>query len=207
MRGSPAVSTCFVDVRDHESVKSFHQHFVKSFGTAPDVLVNNAGLARGKDPVSSAQVADWHEMIETNVTGLALVTHSFLPSMIEKRTGDIVMIGSIAGSQSYEGGSVYCASKAAVTAFTNALRLEVNGSNIRVIQVDPGMVETEFSLVRMKDDALASKVYDGVEPLSGRDIGDAVAHAVNLPSRICVSNITLLPTQQASVSKVHRHSR
>jgi 3-hydroxy acid dehydrogenase/malonic semialdehyde reductase len=202
--GAPEVHFSFLDVQIQKSIEDFYSAYTKAFKLSPDVLINNAGLARGRDPVLTASIADWREMIDSNLTGLVLVTKIFLPSMVEAMRGDIVMIGSIAGDQSYEGGSVYCASKAAVTAFTDTLRLEVNGKNIRVIQVDPGMVETEFSLVRLRDQGAANKVYTGLKPLTGDDVAASIGFAISQPPHVCISKLVLLPTAQASVSKVHR---
>jgi serine 3-dehydrogenase len=170
-----------------------------------EVLVNNAGLSRGLDKLPGGLVSDWEEMIDTNVKGLLYVTRAVLPGMIARGRGHVINIGSVAGLEVYPGGAVYCASKFAVRALTKGLRLDLNGTPIRVSEVAPGMVETEFSLVRFHGDAeRAAKVYQGLTPLGPDDIADAVVWCATRPLHVNVSDVVIWPTAQASTSVVHR---
>lgn len=194
------------DVRDRVSVD-------RSLGAAADLLdrldivVNNAGLALALDPVQGGDPADWDQMIDTNVKGLLHVTRACLPGLVRRRGGDIVNIGSVAGRQVYAGGAVYAATKFAVRAISDALRYDVLGTGVRVINVEPGLAETEFSLVRFKGDAdRAKSVYKGVRPLAAEDVADAVVWAVTRPSHVNVQQILLMPTDQASAHALHRRT-
>lgn len=201
-RGADATAIPF-DVRDRAAVERAltDRALVESL----DVVVNNAGLAAGLDPVQSAEPDDWERMIDTNVKGLLWVTRAVLPAMIAKKRGDVVNIGSVAGHQPYGGGSVYAATKFAVRAISDALRYDVLGTGIRVINVEPGLAETEFSLVRFHgDEARAKAVYRGVQPLTAEDVADAVTWAVTRPAHVNVQEILLMPTDQASAHAVHR---
>ena len=170
-----------------------------------DVLVNNAGLSRGLDPVQQGDPRDWDEMLDTNVKGLLYVTRAVLPGMIARGRGHVINLGSVAGHEVYRGGAVYCASKHAVDAITRALRLDVLGTGVRVSTVDPGLVETEFSLVRFRGDAeRAGSVYQGLTPLTPADVADAVLWCATRPPHVNVSELLLLPTDQASATAVHR---
>jgi len=170
-----------------------------------DVLVNNAGLSRGLDKLPNGLVSDWEEMIDANVKGLLYVTRAVLPGMIARGRGHIINIGSIAGRETYPGGNVYCATKFAVKALSNAMRLDLNGTPIRVSEVAPGMVETEFSLVRFHgDSARAAKVYQALTPLTGADIADTVVWCATRPLHVNVSEVVIMPTAQASATLVHR---
>jgi len=170
-----------------------------------EVLVNNAGLSRGLDKLPQGLVSDWEEMIDTNVKGLLYVTRAVLPGMIERGRGHIVNIGSIAGHEVYPGGNVYCASKFAVRALSKGLRLDLNGTPIRVSEVAPGMAETEFSLVRFHGDAeRAAKVYQGLTPLGPEDVADAVVWCATRPLHVNVSEVVIMPAAQASTTLVHR---
>jgi NADP-dependent 3-hydroxy acid dehydrogenase YdfG len=172
---------------------------------AIDVLVNNAGLSRGLDKLPNGLVSDWEEMIDANIKGLLYVTRAVLPGMIARGRGHIINIGSIAGRETYPGGNVYCATKFAVRALSNAMRLDLNGTPIRVSEVAPGMVETEFSLVRFHgDQARAAKVYQGLTPLAGADIADAVVWCATRPLHVNISEVVIMPTAQASTTLVHR---
>lgn len=168
------------------------------------VLVNNAGLAKGTDKVQSGQIADWDQMLDTNVKGLLYVTRAVLPEMIKQNRGHIVNIGSIAGRYVYPGGAVYCATKFAVRALTEGLRLDVLGTPIRITNIEPGMVETEFSEVRFQDKARAMKVYEGLTPLTAADVADAIFWSLSRPGRVNVQEMVLYPTDQASPTHVHR---
>jgi len=170
-----------------------------------EVLVNNAGLALGLAPLHEGEVDDWDRMIDTNVKGLLYVTRAVLPGMVERNRGHIINIGSIAGREVYRGGTVYCATKHAVRAITLGLRLDLLGTDIRVITVDPGMVETEFSIVRFKGDVeRAREVYEGLQPLTARDIADAVVYCATRPPHVNISEMVVMPTHQASATKVYR---
>ena len=172
---------------------------------AVEVLVNNAGLSRGMDKLPNGLVSDWEEMIDANVKGLLYVTRAVLPGMIERGRGHVINIGSIAGREVYPGGNVYCATKFAVKALSNAMRLDLNGTPIRVSEVAPGMVETEFSLVRFHGDAeRAAKVYKGLTPLGPDDIAEAIVWCATRPPHVNVSEVVIMPTAQASTTLVHR---
>ena len=170
-----------------------------------DVLVNNAGLSRGLDKFHEGRISDWDEMIDTNVKGLAYVSRAVLPGMIARGRGHVINIGSIAGHEIYPGGNMYCASKFAVMALTRGLRLDLNGTNVRVSTVDPGMVETEFSEVRFHGDKeRAAKVYKGFTPLSPDDVAEAVLFCANRPPHVNISEVIIMPTDQASTTMVNR---
>ena len=193
-----------LDVRDQAAVD-------KAIAGLPDewrpieVLVNNAGLSRGLDKLPGGLVSDWEEMIDTNVKGLLYVTRAILPGMIERGRGHVINIGSIAGHEVYPAGNVYCATKFAVRALTQGLRLDLNGTPIRVTEVSPGMVETEFSLVRFHGDAeRAAKVYKGLTPLGPADIAEAVVWCATRPLHVNVSEVVVMPVAQASTALVHR---
>lgn len=172
-----------------------------------DVLINNAGLALGLDKFQDANIDDWDTMISTNLQGLLYVTRNIIPKMIERNQGHIINIGSVAGHDIYPKGSVYAATKHAVDALTRSMRLDLNGTNIRVTAVDPGMVETEFSIVRFQNNtARAKEVYAGLQPLSAEDVADAVFYCASRPAHVNVSDILLFPTAQAAVDLVHRKS-
>lgn len=196
-----------LDVSQTASVESFTS-WVRSLTNRVDVLVNNAGGAHGMDPVERGQDADWETMLQTNVLGVLRMVRAMLPLMKPWAGGIIINIGSVAGRETYEGGAAYCAAKAGVLQITRALRLELNGSGLRVATVDPGLAETEFSLIRFKGDAVrAAKVYEGVEPLKAEDVADAVVWVANRPPHVCVDEMVLKCTDQAAVHKVYRRPR
>jgi NADP-dependent 3-hydroxy acid dehydrogenase YdfG len=201
--GAPEVFCAPLDVTDDASTEAFARAVTARFGRV-DVLVNNAGLAIGVDSVADGKPADWELMLATNVTGLLRLTKLFLPGMIARDAGHIVNMGSIAGHYTYAGGSAYAGSKHAVKAITGALRLELSGKKIRVSSVDPGMVETEFSQVRLGDEKKAKAVYQGMTPLTARDIAECIYFAVSRPPHVNVDHIIVMPTAQAAISKVHR---
>ena len=170
-----------------------------------DVLVNNAGLARTKDKLHEGNPADWDEMIDTNLKGVLYVSRLIVPGMIARKKGHIINIGSISGQEVYPGGGVYCATKHALRAITKTLRMELLGTNIRVTSIDPGAVETEFSLVRYRGDKeKAAAVYQGMTPLSGKDIANAVFYAATCPPHVNICELRITPTDQASVFMTHR---
>ena len=169
------------------------------------VLVNNAGGALGLDPVAEGKDADWEEMFQTNVLGLLRVTRAALPLMPHHAGSSIINIGSIAGHAAYEGGSAYCAAKAGTLQISRVLRLELCGTGIRVSAIDPGMAETEFSLVRFKGDAArAKKVYEGTQPLMAEDVAETIVWVASRPPHVCVDEMLLKCTDQAAIHKVHR---
>jgi 3-hydroxy acid dehydrogenase / malonic semialdehyde reductase len=193
-----------LDVRDRSGVDA-------AIGGLPpgwadiDVLVNNAGLAAGFGPLPDNDPSDWDRMIDTNVTGLLNVIHAVLPGMLARGRGHIVNIGSIAGRETYPNGAVYCASKAAVDRITAGLRMDVVGSGVKVSVIQPGLVETEFSMVRFGGDAeRAESVYAGLDPLTGADIADTVVWVVSRPAHVQVAEVVVLAGAQASATIVHR---
>lgn len=191
---------------DLTEAKTFEEMKQKHFFDA-DILINNAGLALGRDEVAYAQWDDFEQMIEVNFTAAIKMIHQVLPSMLKKGLGDIVTIGSIAGHQSYPLGSVYCASKAAMTAFHKSLRLETYGKNIRCMLVSPGMVNTEFSQTRFKGDMEKAKaVYQGMSPIKPQDIAAQILHMLKNPRYVNVDDIIVLSTDQGDATTVRRKS-
>lgn len=169
------------------------------------VLVNNAGLGRGMDRVHEGDPAEWDEMVDTNVKGLLFVTRAVVPGMVARGRGHVVNLGSVAGHEVYPGGAVYCATKHAVDAITRGLRMDLLGTGVRVSTVDPGMVETEFSVVRFRgDQERADRVYAGMTPLTPDDVADAVLWCATRPPHVNIDEIILKPTDQASATQVHR---
>lgn len=170
-----------------------------------DLLINNAGLSRGLDKLHEGKLQDWEEMIDTNVKGLLYVSRAVIPGMVTRGRGHIINIGSIAGHEVYPAGNVYCASKHAVDAITKGLRLDLNGTPIRVSTVDPGLVETEFSIVRFRGNSeRAEKTYQGLKALTPSDIAEAILWIANRPDHVQVAEIIILPTAQASTMLVSR---
>ena len=189
-----------VDVADAASTQAFVAEVLARHGTL-DILVNSAGLARGFEPVLENDEQDWREMIEANVMGLMRMTRAFLPALIARGGGDIVHVGSIAGLEAYAKGAAYCASKAAVESFVRALRLELVGSRIRQLLIEPGMVETEFSVVRFHGDQnRADAVYRGLVPLSAEDVAECILFALTRPAHVSVQTLLVTPTAQASAT-------
>jgi NADP-dependent 3-hydroxy acid dehydrogenase YdfG len=196
-----------LDVTDQKSVDAFVAQVAKAFGRV-DVLVNNAGLASGLAPVAEARDEDWIAMWEVNVLGLMRMTRACLPLLRKAKHGHIVNLGSIAGFEVYKGGAGYTASKHAVRAISRTLRLELNGEPIRVTEVAPGMVETEFSLVRFRGDRKAAKaVYQGVKPLVAEDIADCIVFAVTRPPHVDIDEIVIRPIAQAASWLVARKTQ
>jgi serine 3-dehydrogenase len=196
--------TAPLDVTSPASIERFLAAATAAHGPI-DVLVNNAGLARGVEKIAEGTGEAWREMIETNVIGLLEVTRRVLPTMMAQRRGHIVVIGSIAGHKAYPGGGVYCGSKRALQPICEAIRMETLGHGIRVTSVDPGMVETEFSVVRFRGDAeRAAKVYQGTRPLQAEDVAECVLFATTRPAHVNLDTIVVMPTDQASPHHVHR---
>ena len=192
------------DVRDRAAVFEAINSLPEQWKSI-DLLINNAGNAHGLDPVHKANLDDWDAMIDGNVKGLMYVTKAVLPQMVERKAGQIVNVGSIAGIEVYPNGNVYCASKFAVDAFTQGLRIDLNPFGIRISAVHPGLVETEFSMVRFKgDEERSKKVYDTLRPLTAEDVADAIAYMVDVPPHVTVADLTLLPTDQANATVINR---
>jgi hypothetical protein len=193
-----------LDVTDEASVEAFLAAARAAHGPI-DSLINNAGLARLRETVAGAQGDAWREMIETNVMGVLHVTRRVLPEMLARRAGHIVMVGSIAARQSYAGGSVYCATKRALAALCESLRYETLGSKVRITNVEPGLVETEFSLVRFRGDAeKAAAVYRDTRPLQAADVAECIEFALTRPPHVNIDRIVVLATDQADATTIHR---
>ncbi len=170
-----------------------------------DILINNAGLSRGLDKLHEGKISDWEEMIDANLKGLLYVSRAVIPGMVKRGRGHIINIGSIAGHEVYPNGNVYCATKFAVRALSRGMRLDLVGTGLRVSNVDPGLVETEFSLVRFHGDGeRARKVYQGYTPLSPDDIADAVVYCATRPPHVDISEIVVMPTDQASTMVINK---
>lgn len=197
--GSPACEVHTADVRDQASLIPVLQ----DPGRPISVLINNAGLARGLEPLQTATAEDIDEVLDTNVRAVFRITRLALPSIIAQR-GHIVNLGSVAGYWTYPKGAVYCASKAAIRTLTEALRMDLAGTGVRVTEIAPGMVETEFSEVRLRDAERARKVYDGRTPLTPEDIAETIAWCLARPAHVDVQSLVIFPTEQASVHAVAR---
>ncbi|HEY9814974.1 MAG TPA: SDR family oxidoreductase [Candidatus Obscuribacterales bacterium] len=201
-----AIHPVVMDVCDRAQVEAVLQGLPADW-QAIDVLVNNAGLSRGLEPLQQGSIEDWDEMIDTNLKGLLYVTRTVLPGMVERGRGHVINIGSIAGHQSYPKGNVYCATKAAVRALSHGLKMDLSGTPVRVSSVDPGLVETEFSQVRFHGDQdRAAQVYANVTPLTPEDVAEVVLFCATRPPHVNLSEILLLPTDQSSSTLVHRHA-
>lgn len=192
------------DVRDKENINYVLETLPTEWKNV-DVLVNNAGLSQGLDPIDKGDTEDWDTMIDTNVKGLLYVTKVVSGWMVERKQGHIINIGSIAGKEVYPNGNVYCATKHAVDALNKGMRIDLLPHGIRVTAINPGMVETEFSIVRFKgDENRAKKVYDGLEPLIAQDIADAIWYAVSRPTHVNINDMLIMPTAQATGTIVKR---
>ena len=199
------VRTLTFDVRDREAAHRAYESLPEAWKNI-DVLVNNAGLARGLEPEYEGDYQDWDEMIDTNVKGLLTMTRLVVPGMVQRNKGHVLNIGSVAGDAAYAGGNVYCATKAAVKTISDGLRIDVADSCVRVTNVKPGLVETNFSNIRFHgDEQRASHVYDGIKPLTGDDIADVCFYAVSAPAHVQIAEVLVLATHQASGSVVKRN--
>ncbi|MBE9161056.1 MULTISPECIES: SDR family oxidoreductase [Microcoleaceae] len=193
-----------LDVRDRPQVESAIAALPDAWKNI-DILINNAGLSRGLDKLHEGNFQDWEEMIDTNVKGLLYMTRYIVPGMVSRGGGHVVNIGSIAGRQAYPKGSVYCASKAAVRAISDGLKQDLLGTAVRVTEIEPGLVETEFSNVRFHGDAEKAKnVYQGLTPLTADDVADVVYFCATRSPHVNISEVLLVPTDQASATLVHR---
>ena len=202
-KGTEVLTLAF-DVRDREEA-------ARNISALPvewqqiDVLVNNAGLALGLEPEYEGNLDEWETMIDTNIKGLLTMTRLVVPGMVERNRGHIINIGSVAGDAAYAGGNVYCATKAAVKALSDGLRIDVADTAIRVTNLKPGLVETNFSNIRFKgDEERAAKLYKGITPLTGNDIADVAVYAANAPEHVQIAEVLILATHQASGSVIVR---
>ncbi len=197
-KSSGKVHILHFDVRNKEEVDTAIDSLPKDWQDI-DILVNNAGLAVGLEHIHEGFIDDWERMIDTNMKGLLYVTRKIAPSMVEKKHGHIVNIGSTAGKEAYEKGNVYCGTKHAVDAITKGMRIDMLKHKIKVTAINPGMVETEFSLVRFKgDEEKADKVYKGFTPLYGKDVADAILYVITRPEHVCINDMILTATAQAN---------
>ena len=202
-QGTEVVTLNF-DVRDREAAQKALDSLPAEW-TKIDVLVNNAGLALGLEPEYEGDFNDWDGMIDTNIKGLLTMTRLIVPGMIERNSGHIINIGSVAGDAAYAGGNVYCATKAAVKALSDGLRIDVANTAVRVTNLKPGLVETNFSNVRFHGDTeRAAKLYQGIKPLTGDDIADVAVYAANAPAHVQIAEVLILATHQASGSVIVR---
>lgn len=193
-----------LDVRDRADVLAFAEELATA-GRIPDVLINNAGLASGLGKLHEGDFEDWDRMLDTNVKGLLNVSRAILPHMVARNSGHVVNVSSIAAYQVYPGGNVYNASKFAVRALTEGMQVDLTGTRVRVSSISPGMVETEFSEVRFHGDReRAAAVYQGLKPLSGEDVADAVHYMVNAPEHVNILDLVIFPTAQRSARDVTR---
>ncbi len=192
------------DVRDAEKAKKYIDNLPEQWRDI-DVLVNNAGLALGLEPEYQGDLDDWSTMIDTNIKGLLTMTRLVVPGMVDRNRGHVINIGSVAGDAAYAGGNVYCATKAAVKALSDGLRIDVANTAIRVTNLKPGLVETNFSNVRFHGDSdRAANVYKGIVPLTGDDIADVAVYAANAPAHVQIAEVLILATHQASGSVIVR---
>ncbi len=204
--GAAAVHIHVLDVGRTSSVEEFVK-WVRALTEQLDVLINNAGGAHGLDPVATGKDEDWEAMFQSNALGVLRMTRACLPLMVNNQGSSILNVGSVAGHTAYEGGAAYCAAKAAELQITRALRLELCGTGVRVGTIDPGMAETEFSMVRFKgDEARSKKVYEGVIPLTGEDIAETLVWVASRPPHVNIDELLIKCTDQAAIHKVHRRT-
>ncbi|MBQ8458246.1 MAG: SDR family NAD(P)-dependent oxidoreductase [Prevotella sp.] len=202
-KGAEVITLVF-DVRQREQAKQAISQLPEKW-QAIDVLVNNAGLALGLEPEYQGNPDEWETMIDTNIKGLLTMTRLIVPGMVERNSGHIINIGSVAGDAAYAGGNVYCATKAAVKALTDGLRIDVADTAVRVTNLKPGLVETNFSNIRFRGDTeRASNLYKGIKPLTGDDIADVAVYAANAPAHVQIAEVLILATHQASGSVIVR---
>ena len=202
-KGSHVLPLAF-DVRDREAARRAVEGMPAEWQTI-DVLVNNAGLARGLEPEYKGDFDDWDQMIDTNIKGLLTMTRLIVPGMVSRNHGHIINIGSVAGDAAYAGGNVYCATKSAVKAITDGLRIDVADTKLRVTHIKPGLVETNFSNIRFHGDTKrADNVYHGIQPLTGDDIADVVFYAASAPEHVQIAEVLVLATHQANGTVIHR---
>ena len=202
-KGTEVLTLAF-DVRDREKAEKYIAELPAEWQTI-DVLVNNAGLALGLEPEYEGNLDDWETMIDTNIKGLLTMTRLIVPGMIERNSGHVINVGSVAGDAAYAGGNVYCATKAAVKALSDGLRIDVANTAVRVTNLKPGLVETNFINIRFYGDTdRAANVYKGIKPLTGDDIADVAVFAANAPAHVQIAEVLILATHQASGSVIVR---
>ena len=202
-KSAKILSLCF-DVSDKDEVNRLLEVLPKEFNTV-DVLINNAGNAHGLDTIQDGSLDDWDNMFDSNVKGLLYVSRVLMPKMIEKQNGHIINIGSLAGREVYEKGNIYCATKHAVNAISKAMRIDLNKTGIKVSEINPGLVETDFSNVRFKGDSdRAEKVYQGYKALEAKDIADIIEFVISRPSHVNIADILVLPQAQATSSIINK---
>lgn len=198
------VLTLSFDIRKRDEVSEAVRSLPEAWSQI-DVLVNNAGGAHGLDPIQTGSVDDWENMIDANVKGLLYISREILPGMVARKSGHVVNLGSIAGREVYAGGNVYCASKFAVDALSRGMRIDLNAAGVKVTQINPGLVETEFSVVRFKgDEQKAANPYKGITPLNGDDVADLILFALTRPAHVMVADLVVFPVAQASATVVNR---
>jgi len=202
--GISVLALCF-DVQDKKAVNAALKNLPEQWQKI-DILINNAGLALGRDSFEDADMDDWETMLNTNVHGLLYVSKAVLPFMLAQKKGHIINMGSVAGKEVYEKGNVYCASKYAVDAITKSMRIDLLKNNIKVTGIHPGAVETEFSIVRFKgEESKAKSAYDGYKPLTAEDIADTIFYCVSLPDHVCINDLVITCTQQAGTYYFHKN--
>lgn len=205
LSGHTEVTTLSFEVRNQQEVQRSIASLPQRWRSV-DILINNAGNAHGFDPIQSGKIEDWDAMMDINVKGLLYVSREIIPGMTERQSGHIINLGSIAGKEVYPNGNVYCASKFAVDALTRGMRMDLNVFGIKVTSINPGLVETEFALVRFKgDEQKAATVYKGIEPLKGEDIADIILYTLTSPAHVVLADITVFPTAQGSSTIVKRN--
>ena len=198
------VLTLRFDVSDKEEVNKVLENLPEKFSSI-DILINNAGNAHGLDTIQEGSLDDWDNMIDSNVKGLLYVSRVIIPKMIEQNSGHIINIGSLAGREVYEKGNIYCATKHAVNAISKAMRIDLNKTGIKVSEINPGLVETDFSNVRFKGDSnRAERVYQGYKALEAKDIADIIEFVINRPSHVNIADILVLPQAQATSSIIDK---
>lgn len=200
--GADCYPLCF-DIRNQEETEDAFYSLPAEWQNI-DLLVNNAGLAAGLEPIQDGDITDWHQMIDTNIKGLLYISKIVSKIMVERKSGQIINVGSVAGKEAYANGTVYCATKHAVEALTKGMRIDMNPYGIKVGSVCPGAVETEFSMVRLKDNNANEKVYAGFEPLIADDIAEAVLFMATRPPHVNIADIFILPTAQASATIINK---
>lgn len=197
-------TTLTFDVRNQEDVANAIASLPEEWKNI-DILVNNAGNAHGLEPIQNGKIEDWDAMIDGNVKGLLYVSKAVMPIMVERQTGHIVNLSSVAGKQTYANGAVYCASKSAVESISEGMRFDLTQYGIKITNIAPGAVETDFSLVRFKGDTeRAKKVYEGFEPIQPEDVADAILYAINTPARVTIADIVLYAKAQSAPTVIYR---
>lgn len=198
------ITEIILDVRNRNEVDNAIGNLTENLKKI-DILINNAGLARGLDKIQDGKYENWEEMIDTNVKGLLYISRNVLPLMVARKDGVVINIGSLAGHEVYPNGNVYCGTKHAVKALSKGMTIDLNGTGVRVVNIDPGLVETEFSEVRFRGDTEKAKtVYQGYEPLTGKDIADIALFAATRPKHVMIQELLVTPAAQATSTLTHK---